>query len=127
MPGNPARLLKLGIVICIGVSLAYYQTHEVLSPLLKPLFPFAYVALGLFLLAILGATTPLPGASVRSINFRDVAKSAGCILVSLLWVGIVVRMVSDTPLGVAILILPFFAMLGVGLFYLARSYFGASR
>jgi len=46
---------------------------------------------------------------------------------SLVWVGIVVRMVSDTPLGVAIVILPFFAILGVGLFYLARSYFGGPR
>jgi hypothetical protein len=94
------------MVVVGGIALACTQTHGTISPLLKPLFPFAYVALGLYLLAILGATTPIPETFGRRISFRDVAKSAGCMVLSL-----------------AIVILPFFSILAVGLFFLARSYF----
>jgi hypothetical protein len=36
---------KLGIVVGIGIALSFYQAYGKASPLLKPLFPFAYLSI----------------------------------------------------------------------------------
>jgi len=127
---KPIVLTCLGILVPVGIGLAYYELRIGLPPALQALLPIVYVALIVLLLRT--GVIPIPDQYRRPllggrIHVPDLAKSIGCFLASLLWVAVVVRLVSDTPVGAAVVFTPALLILGGSAFFFARSFSRRSR
>ena len=123
------QLLALGVIFLVGILLLYSEVQEKLSQPLRVLLPIGYFTLAIVLhrklgpLSSLQSDVPFLG---KRINLVDVAKSAACFLAMFFWVTVVVRIVTDSPAGAAVLLIPALSLLGASVFFLGRSFFGNS-
>ena len=119
----------LCVLLLLGIALFYAEIRGVFSLPLRILIPIVYIAVvGLLLTA---GIAPQPGRyggqsfGVR-LNFLDIARSGICMIASLAWIALGLRLVPDTPAGAALLLAPFFVILGAGIFFLGRGFLGRS-
>jgi hypothetical protein len=124
------QLVVLVVIFAVGIVLWYCEARGAFSQPIRILLPMAYFALAIFLHRKLGLQFPeqadVPFLGKR-INLPDVAKSAACFLAMFFWVTVVVRIVTDTPAGAAVLLIPALSLLGASVFFLGRSFFGSPR
>jgi hypothetical protein len=127
---KPVVLVLLIILFVAGFILLYYEVGEGRPLAARVIFPIIYVVLIILLLRT--GLVPIPARYRHSIldgglRLLDVAKAAGCMIASVLWIAVAVRFVSDTPVGVAILLGPAFIVLGTGACFLWKGLSGRSR
>jgi hypothetical protein len=128
--GKPMQLVVLVVIFAAGIVLWCYEARGTLSQPIRILLPIGYFAFAIFLHRKVGLQFPeqsdVPFLGKR-INLLDVAKSAACFLAMFFWVTVVVRIVTDTPTGAAVLLIPALTLLGASVFFLGRSFFGSPR
>ena len=119
------KLVTLGLVLLLGVTLVYCQLTGRLSSTGGTLASLAY------LVTIVGAffatgIAPLPehyrtlfGGGRSSV--ADFAKTALCLIGSLLWVAVLVRLVPDTVAGAVVLFVPGLIIFGASVYFFARA------
>lgn len=115
-----AKLVILWIALLVGAALIYCEIRGVFPPGVGTLVSLGFIgAIGL-VFAILGL--PL-GRNVQATGGRLIffAKTAAWLVASLVWTGVVVRLVPDDAVGAVILLVPFFGMFGTSVFFLARA------
>jgi hypothetical protein len=120
--GARGKLVVLGILLALGVTLTYFQMRGRLPQPWGTLSSIGYITIiGLVLWARI---VPLPegllGAPLGG-RLKNLGKAGVWALASLLWVGVLVRLVSDTILGAVILLAPFFALFGMSTYFLAKA------
>jgi hypothetical protein len=124
-----SKMRVLCALLLLGVALFYGEIRGAFSLPLRILVPIIYIAvIGLLLTA---GIAPLParyrGQLVGGrLNFLDIARSGICMIASLAWIALGLRLVPDTPAGATLLLAPFFVILGAGVFFLGRGFFGGS-
>jgi len=127
---NPVVLVLLIILFVAGFGLLYYEVGGGWTLAAQVIFPIIYVAL--IILLVRTGVVPIPDRYRHSIldgglRLLDIAKAAGCMIASILWVAVAVRFVSDTPVGVTILLGPAFMVLATGAYFLWKGLSGRSR
>ncbi len=120
--GARGKLVVLGFLLALGVALTYFEMRGTLPQPWGTLSSIGYIAIiGFFLAARI---VPLPerflGAPLGG-RLKDLGKAGVWALASFLWVGVLVRLVSDTILGAVILLAPFFALFGISTYFFARA------
>jgi hypothetical protein len=118
-------LIALGVLIPAGLGLAYFELRGAFSPEVTVLLPIVYVGLVVLSLRIssLGARNSIsPEIGGKRVDVPNLGRALGYFLGSLIWIAVAVRLVPDTPLGATVLLVPFFAVLGVSVFFLAKSF-----
>ncbi len=124
------QLALLGVIFVVGIALTFCEARGTLSQPVRIMLPIAYFAFAVYLHRTLGPQlaeqSNLPFLGKR-INLLDVAKSAACFLAMFFWVTVIVRVVTDTPAGAAVLLVPALSLLGASVFFLGRSFFGNVR
>ncbi len=128
MPQTPHRLnWKFAVLAACfvgGVCLTWYTVRG--DPAYRTLLTMGYLILLFILLRTkiiqLPKKTeepPVDGRSTRS----DVGKGAGLMFGAAVWVPLMTSVVPDTPVGVAVVLVPFGALLLGGAFLLIRDLF----
>jgi hypothetical protein len=102
-------LACLCLLLPVGIGLIYYELHRGGSPAAKFLAPIAYFALAALLVRTGGI--PISAEDRRGIlgghvSVSNLLKTVGCFFSSLLWVAVGVPLLSDTPVGNAVLLIP---------------------
>jgi hypothetical protein len=57
------------------------------------------------------------------VSLSDFTKGAACMVGGIVWVVLALRLVSDTPIGVAIILIPLVILTLMGVFFLTRGFF----
>jgi hypothetical protein len=127
---RPVTIVCLSIMVLIGIGLISYEIRGGFPQALQVLLPIIYVALIVLLLRT--GVVSIPDRYQRGllggrIHVPDIAKSVGCMFAAILWVAIIVRFVTDTPIGAALLLVPALVILGTGAFFFARGVSRGSR
>jgi hypothetical protein len=129
LTGRRKKLVLLSVLIGIGLVSLYVEARQFLPPWSAELFPPLFLA-GIFgLEKILTKPTPTQtGAAAvgRAVSYWDIAKSAACMIVALVWVVIAMRRVSDSPGGAALILLPSFVILSGSAYFFWRGTQGGS-
>jgi hypothetical protein len=122
-PGKGFRAVALAIYAIAGAALVYegLRTHFS-NGFFGVLLPIASIGM-VRLLVVLKVIELPPWFSMGFVNrapkYAEFGKAAACMFAALLWTVIVVRVVSDTPLGAAILFLPpVLLLIAMGIFVL---------
>jgi hypothetical protein len=124
------RIVLLGVFSILGILLTYGEVRGVFSPAVAATLPLVYVGVLFVYLRRSGvirpreANRPPSGGRARAADF---AKSAGCMLASLVWAAAAVQFLSDTAVGIVIMAVPLFLILGTGAFFFWRGLSGQSR
>ena len=120
MTGRRKKLVLLSVLIGIGLVSLYVEARQFLPPWVAELFSPLFLA-GVFALEkMLAKPTPTRAGAppvIRAFSYWDIAKSAACMIVALVWVVIAMRRVSDSPGGAALILLP------AGVILLGSAYF----
>jgi hypothetical protein len=124
--GKSMRNAIIAIVaLAAGILLMYYKSHGVQSRTWGTFLSFGYGALAVLLskklnLSPKGATdVPFPGIQI---NFRALAKAAGCLVAMIVWIFIALSLVSNTTAGMIVLLVPCFIFGTAAVFFFSRSY-----
>jgi hypothetical protein len=117
--------LVYGLLICVGVAIVYLELSNIFSvagDVALSLGYFLFVGLMVrqwaFLPHLQGGQ---PRFSLR-IKVPDLLKSVICFVLALLWGGLAASMTRDTPVGDAVAVAPALVILGIGAFFIARSF-----
>src|SRR5271165_5493826 len=109
VPSKRIRLVVLTICFVAAVMLLYETLRGPLPRFVGLLIPIASLAMIRILVALKVIELP-SGFSMGFINRRpkyvEFGKSAACALAAALWTVIGIRLVSDSPLGAAVLLVP---------------------
>lgn len=119
---KPLAIMIYGLLVCIGVALAYFELRGTFPMAGDVVLPLAYV-----LVVRRGAFLPRgqdgqPRFGL-GIKIADLAKSLICFVAAVLWAGIAASMTSDTPAGNAVVGVPSLAILGIGAFFFFQRLF----
>jgi hypothetical protein len=91
----------------------------------RTLLSLAYGALAVFLAKWGGASlkgqSGVPAPRLR-INFKELAKAAGCLIAMFVWIFIALSLVSNTMAGMIVLLIPCSLLGTAALFFFSRSY-----
>ena len=113
------------VAMLLGILLMYFKSRGVLSPMWGALLSFVYGVLALLLARKFGASlkgessAPLLGLHI---NFRELAKAAGCTVLMIIWIYIALSVVSNTTGGVIVLMIPCFVLGVAAVYFFSRSY-----
>ena len=109
MTGRRKKLGLLSVLIGIGLVALYVEVRQFLPPWIAELFPPLFLA-GVFALEKMLAKSPSTRTDAapvgRAFSYWDIAKSAACMIVALVWVVVAMRRVSDSPGGAALILIP---------------------
>lgn len=124
---SPLGSIVYGVIVCIGVAIAYFELRQPYPMIVEVGLPIAYV-LGIVFMVRRGLFLP-PGSTAQyrlrgRIHVSDVAKSLVCLALAILWAGLAASLTSNNASGNAITGVPAMVILGIGAFFLAR---GLSR
>lgn len=119
-----------GLLVCIGVALAYFELHGAFPMAGDVVLPLAYVFV-VVMLVRRGALLPRgqdghPRFGL-GIKIPDLTKSLICLVAAVFWAGIAASMTSNTPAGNVIVGVPSLAILGIGAFFFSRGFFKQIR
>jgi hypothetical protein len=120
-------LVALAALVPVGIVLAYYEWRGAFPGNLQVLLPVLYI--GVIALLLRTGVVKIPDryrqgpVAGRIVNL---AKSMGCLLATALWAYVGGRYVPDSPVGAAILLVPIFAILGIGVFFFSKGISGRS-
>jgi hypothetical protein len=123
--GRPLALLVYGLLVLAGMAIAYLELRDIFTVA-------GDVALSLGYLLVIGLMVrhwpflsrlhrDQPRFTIR-IKIPDLVKSLICFVAALLWGGIAASMMGDTPAGNAVVVVPALGILGIGAFFIARSF-----
>jgi hypothetical protein len=116
-------LACLCLLLPVGICLMYYELHRGGSPAVKSLAPVAYIAVAIFLVRTGGI--PIPAEDQRGmlgghVSVSNLLKTVGCFFSSLLWVAVGLPLLSDTPVGNAVLLIPSLLLLIASGFFFVK-------
>jgi hypothetical protein len=109
------------VMLAFGILLAYRSDslHQPWRTLLSLAYGFFVVVLGKRLQTRLRNQ---PDTPLFHIDWKELAKAAGCFVAMILWVFIALSFVSDTTAGMTVLLVPC-SILGIAAaFFFSRSY-----
>ena len=119
--GKSIKIAVIAIVgLAVGILLMFHS--DALPQPWRTVLSLAYGALTVFLVKRGSASLKGVPAPRLRINFKELAKAAGCLIAMFLWIVIALSLVSNTMAGMIVLLIPCFLLGTAALFFFSRSY-----